>query len=242
MNPDIPFYYSITLILLVVAVLFFVVLGVNYGLFRLEVPEGRRQKIAIQLSLSLFTWLILSELLAFTGFFKDYSAQPPHVVVLYVTPIVLIIYLLFNRKFEKLLMELPPSWLVNVQSVRVVIGLIFLGLFLNNIIPKRMTFLGSNYDLLIGLLAPLISYYCFQKKLTKYYAVIWNMLGLLFHLTIITTAFYSMPGASRLFFDGPANTLYGFFPYVWLPAFISPFIIAMHLFSIKQLLKTKIIL
>ena len=242
MNPDIPVYYSIIFILLVFAVLFFIVRGVNFGLSRHDVPDVKRQKITIRLSLSLFTWLIISEMLAFAGFFKDYSVQPPLVVFLYLPPIALIISLLYNRKFEKLLLQLPPSWLVNAQSIRVVIDLIFLGLFLNNIISKRMTFLGSNYDILIGLLAPLISYYCFRRRLTKYYAVIWNLLGLLFHLTFITTLFYSMPGSTRLFFDGPANTLYGYFPFVWMPAFTSPFIIAMHLFSMKQLLKTKILL
>lgn len=242
MNPDIPILYSIVLILLVFIILIFIVQGINYGLSRVGVPEGKRRKTATLSSLAIFTWLILSETLAFSGYFKDYNSKPPHLLMLYLLPIIFIIYLLQNKKFETVLMEIPPSWLINAQSIRVVIELLFWGLFVNNVISKRMTFLGSNYDILIGLFAPFISYYCFQRKFTKYYAVIYNVLGLLFHLTIVTVAFYSMPGNSRLFYPGPANTLFGFFPFVWLPAFITPFIIAMHLFSLKQLLKAKMII
>lgn len=241
MNPEIPYYFSVVIILLVFAVLFFIVQSLNYGLYRLNYKESRRRKISVIVSLSIFTWLILSELLAFSGYLKEYTANPPHAFILYLIPSAFVIFLLFNKNFEKLLMELPPSWLINAQSIRVITELVFWGLFLNGIISKRMTFLGSNYDILIGLFAPFISYYCFQRKLTKYYAVIFNVLGLLFHLTMITVAFYSIPGPARLFFNDTANTLYGYFPFVWLPAFISPFIIAMHLFSIKQLLKAKII-
>ncbi|MBZ0200613.1 MAG: hypothetical protein K8H86_12150, partial [Ignavibacteriaceae bacterium] len=224
MNPDIPIYYSILLILLVFVILIAIAQGVNYGLSRLGFQAGKKSKIATVTSLAIFTWLIVTETLAFSGYFKDYTSNPPHVVILYILPIIFIIYLLQNKKFERLLMEIPPSWLINAQSIRVIIELIFWGLFVNNIISKRMTFLGSNYDILIGLFAPFISYYCFQRKLSKYYAIIFNVLGLLFHLTIVSVAFYSIPGEARLFYPGPANTLYGYFPFIWLPAFITPFI------------------
>lgn len=242
MNPDIPYIYSLAIILLVFGILFYIVQAINFGMHRLGYTEGRRRKISTAVSLSLFSWLIISELLAFSGYLKDYPATPPHIYILYLVPMTAAVLLLFSRQAGQIIMEIPPSRVLNAQTVRVVTELVFYGLYFNGILAKRMTFLGSNYDILIGLLAPFISYYCFTRKFNKYYAIIFNVLGILFHLTLVLVAFYSVPGPSRLIFDNPANTLFGYFPFVWLPAFITPFIFTMHFFSLKQLIKAKMIL
>ena len=66
-------------------------------------------------------------------------------------------------------------------------------------------------------------------------ATAWNVLGLLDILHTLFRAVTSAPGPQRLFFEEPANRIPAVFPFVYLPGFIVPFTILLHLLSLWQL-------
>ena len=116
--------------------------------------------------------------------------------------------------------------------------ILLLLMYRNGIIPIQMSFEGRNFDLLTGLSAPLVAYFCFNKqKWPKITAIVWNIAGLLLLTNIFITAILSTPGPLRKFLNEPANTIIAYFPYIWIPALIVPFAYLMHVLSLKQLLK-----
>ncbi|HWA06781.1 MAG TPA: hypothetical protein VG961_09550, partial [Ignavibacteria bacterium] len=134
--------------------------------------------------------------------------------------------------------EIPSSWLVYIQSFRVLMELVLWLLFIKNIIPVQMTFEGINYDILIGTSAPLVGYYALSRnKWPRVTALLWNFAGLLLVTNIFIVAFLSAPTPLRQFFNEPSNTIVAYFPFVWIPAFIVPFAYFMHILSIKQIIK-----
>jgi hypothetical protein len=66
-------------------------------------------------------------------------------------------------------------------------------------------------------------------------ALVWNVLGLLDVLHTLFRAVTSAPGPQRLVFEEPANRIPAVFPFVYLPGFIVPLTILLHLLSLRQL-------
>jgi hypothetical protein len=124
-----------------------------------------------------------------------------------------------------------------MQSFRVLMELILWLAFLDNIIPIQMTFEGLNYDILVGLTAPVVAYFCFTRKIwPRSVAIVWNFFGLGLLLNIVVISVLSAPVPFRMFMNEPANTFVAGVPFVWLPAFVVPMAYWMHILSIKQLI------
>jgi hypothetical protein len=105
-------------------------------------------------------------------------------------------------------------------------------------LPVQMTFEGRNFDILVGVSAPLIAVLAFRGKLSKKALLIWNVacLGLL--LNIVITAILSTPSPWRVFMSEPANDVVAYFPISWLPGLLVPLAYYLHLLSVKQLLQS----
>jgi hypothetical protein len=94
-----------------------------------------------------------------------------------------------------------------------------------------------NYDVLTGLTAPFIALYLARNPgRKKTVGVVWNILGLLLLLNIVTIALLSAPSPFRIFMNEPANTIVAYWPFIWLPGFVVPVAFLLHVFSLKQLL------
>ena len=100
-----------------------------------------------------------------------------------------------------------------------------------------MTFEGYNFDVLSGLLAIPVGYFCFTKGAwSKKIAVYYNLLGLILLTTIVTIAILSMPTPMRVFMNEPTEIFITDMPYIWLPGFLVPIAYLLHIVSLKQLL------
>lgn len=66
--------------------------------------------------------------------------------------------------FKHFLEAAPPAWLVGFQAFRMVMELILWLLYKGGAIPVQMTPEGLNFDVLAGLTAPAVAYFCFVKK------------------------------------------------------------------------------
>jgi hypothetical protein len=239
MNPNVPVYISLLLIVITAALLYFIYYAQKYALNKLE-AEPRKKKTSIALTFALLTaWLAASAVIAFNGTLLDFAAVPPKLMLVVIPPALAVIYISSSARVSRMLGVIPRAWLVYIQAFRIFIELGLWLLFINNIIPVQMTFEGLNYDVLIGLSALLIGYYCLSaRKWPRIAAVLWNIAGILMVTNIFIIALLSAPGPLRQFYNEPANTMVAYFPFVWLPAFIVPFAYLMHILSIKQILKS----
>ncbi len=124
---------------------------------------------------------------------------------------------------------------IHVFRIPVEVFLFFL--YLEEQVPKIMTFMGLNFDILIGVsaLIILIATNIFKFRLTKNILLIWNWIGLLFLMNIVVIAVLSAPlPFQQMSFDRP-NIAVLSFPYVLLPSYIVPVVFLAHIITIKHL-------
>jgi hypothetical protein len=195
-----------------------------------------------KIAIILIAWLSIQAFLTLSNIYNENTNSiPPKIFLFGVLPNALIIIWIFFSKIGKEFIDsLPIEKLTYLNLVRIPVEIVLLWLFLNNTIPQIMTFEGWNFDILMGLTAPIIIYFGFiKRKINTKAILIWNIIGILLLVFVFIIALVSAPfPMQRLSFDQP-NTGLLYFPYSWLPTFIVPVVILGHMISIRQLLKSR---
>ncbi|RAP33462.1 hypothetical protein DID75_02050 [Candidatus Marinamargulisbacteria bacterium SCGC AG-410-N11] len=180
-------------------------------------------------------WLFLTAGLAKSGFLMTFNTLPPRMVIVLIPVVVFLITLTRSKNVKSIIQATPQSILIYAQTCRFGIELLFYVLAAQQIIPDIMTWHGRNWDILIGLSAPLIGYlYCQKHVISKVVLNIWNYLGIALLLNVMTHGLLSAPTPFQVFHVEPANTFVATWPYVWIPAFVIPCAFAFHIFSIRK--------
>ena len=185
-------------------------------------------------------WILFISIFALYGFFADFSTLPPRMFLVLGIPLIAILIVTFNSGFKTILLHTPGSWLIYIQSFRIVVEILLWMMLIKGITPIQMTFEGFNYDILVGLTAPLFAYIIYSRNLwSTRVLVIWNIGGMLLLGNIVTIAILSFPTPLRQFMNDPPNTAVAEFPYIWLPGILVVIAYSMHLFSLRKLYLTK---
>jgi hypothetical protein len=187
-----------------------------------------------------FVWLFLQGFIAYSGFYLIFETTPPRFLLLVLPPVLVIIYLFLSQKGKAVLDKMDTQTLSYLHIVRLPVEIVLWLLFLNKLVPELMTFEGANFDILMGISAPIISYFGYKgQKPKKILLLIWNFIGLVFLFNILVRAVLSAPlPFQRFAFDQP-NVGVFYFPFVWLPGFIVPVVLFSHLLCIRKLLIKK---
>ena len=235
---SIPLHLSTFFISLVFALAFVILIAVHVTSLRANLSgEERRNNIVIAL-LFLVVWLIFTMLIASSGFLNEYNKMPPHLLLLVLPPFLFILVLFKAKQFTDLTEQFNVFWLVYAQSFHILMEFILWLLYRNHLIPVQMTFEGRNFDILIGVSAPLVAYFCFVKKTwSPKIALAWNFAGIALLVNIVVVAILSTPYPFRYFMNEPANTIVFSFPFIWLPSFVVPFAFLLHFIAIRRLWK-----
>lgn len=186
---------------------------------------------------ALIFWFVLVSALSLTGFLEDFSTIPPRMMIILVPPLALVIWLSTRKRVRQIIRNMPSQKIVRLQVFRVFVEILLWLLFLINLLPEQMTFEGRNFDVLAGLTAPLVAYFCLGNRPRKTIAIIWNLAALGLLINIVTIALLSFPTPFRYFMNEPANTVVTHWPIILLPAFLVPLAYTLHTFSLIQLLR-----
>jgi len=198
-----------------------------------EIQKNILKKYRIGLSL----WFLFISILAILGIFADFTAIPPRLPFALVFPLIVLIFLMRYRHLDSILAHTPPKWLFHIQFFRFFVEILLWFLFLANRLPERMTFEGYNFDIIAGITGPIFAYLCFaNQQHKKWLAIIWNIVGLLLLINIVSIALMTMPTPLQVFQED--NTIVGTFPTVLLPTILVPIAYYMHILSLRQLLKS----
>ncbi len=223
--------------LLFVATVVAMVLLVLWGAARAARRVGPGAVRGVRLAgLALAGWLALTAVLADRGFFEDFYSLPPHMLLAIGPPLLGLLALTFASRVDALLAALPRSWPVGAQAFRIVVELVLWRLAVAGVAPEIMTFTGRNVDILVGLSAPVVAYFCFVRRAwPERVAVWWNVAGIVILLNVVVHAQLSAPTRFRVFETEPPTTFIGDVPYIWLPAFLVPLAWLLHAISLRQL-------
>lgn len=238
MEPVIPNYINVLFIALTVTLFGLIVYGVNSTIKRKN-NASTSNRITFIVALGLFAWLVFLKVISGLNILDQWNSMPPRLLIALLPPLITTIIIASSVKFRDFLQYVPQRWMVLIQSFRIVMEIILLMLFIENIIPQQMSFEGRNFDILSGITALIVGYLVVKNKISRKLLIAWNLFGLILLANIVTIAILSTPLPIRLFMNEPADTVIAYFPFVWLPGFVVPVAYFMHVVSIKKALSYK---
>lgn len=233
MLTDAPIAVGLVFVAIVLGMLVLVLWGAARAARRVGPGAVRGVRAA---GVALVGWLALTGVLAERGFFDDFWSMPPHMLLGVGPPLLTLFALAFSRRITPLLDALPPAWPVAAQTFRVAVEIVLWRLAVAGAIPELLTFHGRNVDILVGLTAPVIVYFCFVRRAwPARVAWWWNWAGIVILLNVVVHAQLSAPTRWRIFETDPPTTVIADWPYIWLPAFLVPVAWFLHAVSLRQL-------
>jgi len=222
------------------ACILIIAFGLQKVLQKTSWEKAKRQRIIFISSFVILVWVCLISVLAYKGFFSDFSKMPPKALLALLLPLPFALLIAFSKTGTKLLQLVPPQWLVFMQSFRIFVEILLWLAFTANLLPVQMTFEGGNFDILSGVLALPVGYLLLKKKsFAPKLAIAFNVIGILLLLNILIIAVLSMPTPFRYFMNEPYNTIVATFPFILLPGLLVPIAYSFHIFSLRQLLTKK---
>ena len=193
----------------------------------------RRRSLFLAYGILLTVWIFYLIAIALSGILADFGL-PPRVPLLIVIPaIVGIIVITGRQSFAGVLKRTPRHWPVYLQSFRIVVELLIFGAFIEGIFPERATFKGLNFDILVGISAPVIAFLYQHRKLSDKGLLIWNVIA----MVILSVTVYSF--ISTYYFSDYLQTTgnpdFVKLPYLLLAGVLLPVAVFLHVFSLRQL-------
>ncbi len=190
-----------------------------------------------RLTIVLILWSVVHSALAYNGFYQNMVAIPPRFGLVLIPSLLFIIYGLLPGQHEWLLKARNTKISTLLHVVRIPVEIVLFALFIYKMIPELMTFEGRNYDIIMGVTAPVIGYLFLKKKIGSKGLLVWNIIGLILILFILLNGILSAEFPFQQFgFEQPNRGIL-YFPYVLLPALIVPIVIWTHLSDIIILRK-----
>ncbi|MEO6720679.1 MAG: hypothetical protein ABIN67_09935 [Ferruginibacter sp.] len=196
--------------------------------------DGNPKKAISRYLLICFCWLTYIVTIYRLGIFNDFGLPPRMLLFVIIPAIIGSLFITGTKSFQTILQNTPLHLPVFLQSFRIVIELLIYGSFLQGIFPKRATFEGINYDILVGISALIVGMLIQRKLLSLKWLLAWNIISLIIlSITIYSfiSTFYFTDYLSK---DGSKGFIQ--FPYLLLPSVLLPVAIFLHILSIKQVL------
>ena len=216
--------------------LMLIFIGLWKALEKTNYPSRQKRKIFTGSVGAVVLWMLIISGLSYFGLLRDFSIFPPRILPVLFLPLAASLIITFRPGLKPILEKTPASWLVYIQSFRIVVELLLWILFIQDILPIQMTFEGQNFDVLVGLTAPVFAYFCLTVKRWPHRVLFyWNIAGLLLLANIVVIAILSFPTPLRVFMNDPPNTIVAEFPFVWLPGILVTIAYTMHFFSLRKM-------
>ncbi len=223
----------ISLVVLLYSCLF---VSLHWGNNLYRIATHKPSSFPIKLRLILMGWLMLTGSLAFYGWLSENQSFPPHMFAVLVPAIIGVAWLSLSKSFWQLIHPVAQHWIVLLQSFRVLMEVLLLYMWKAGLVAQMMTFEGANFDILVGITAPIVAFlaYKFGPRM-KRTLIIWNIFGIIALTNVVVRGLLAAPTSMQMIFVEPANTAVFYFPFVWLPAFVVPMAYLLHIISLKKL-------
>lgn len=131
-------------------------------------------------------------------------------------------------------MSIPVALLMGAESLRIIVELFLELLWQAGQLPRMLTFHGANFDILIGLSAPVFALLYARRAIDARAALIWNVLGILSLANVVVRNVLMSP-AIHVIATGVPNAAIGSFPYSFIPTLIVPLALLIHVLAIRSL-------
>jgi len=205
------------------------------GISKTTWENDRKKKFFNNIVVSLLLWAVFASVWSYSGMMSDFTMFPFNFLPVLLVPLVTSIVFSLSKSVGDILQTIPQENIIRLQSFRFFVELLLWALFIENLLPIQMTFEGRNFDILVGITAPIIAWLALRNKISKPLLIAWNLASIVLLVNIVTIAILSTPSPIRVFMNEPSNTIVALFPVSWLPAFLVPLAYTLHFFSLRKI-------
>ena len=138
------------------------------------------------ITLLIIIWSIMQSVLAYEDFYQVKDVFPPRYMLVFLPIGLILIYSLLPKQLKWVYNNRNINISTFLHTVRIPVEIVLLYLYFYKMVPEMMTFEGYNYDILAGLTAPFIGVLLIKNKINKTALIIWNSIGLLLIITVLT--------------------------------------------------------
>lgn len=186
---------------------------------------------------ALSAWTLYAALLGLAGILSNAALRPPGIVYVFLPTIALIIFLTRSRAGAAIASSVPIWLLMGAQCIRFVVEILLNRLWHAGLLPTMMTFQGGNLDMLIALSAPIVAALSAARRLDLRVALAWNVLGIAMLGNIVVRGILTSPAIHA--FNADAPSAIGTFPFTFIPAFIVPLALMLHVLATRAILRAQ---
>jgi hypothetical protein len=187
-------------------------------------------------TLLLLGWLLVTGVLGATGALLPGGRVTPLFAAVLVVPTAAGIAFVYSRAGTAALRTTSTAQLVGLQGFRISVEIVLWALAVQHRLPRLLTFEGRNFDVLVGLTALPVAWLCFvRRRWPPMVARVWNVAGVVILLNVVVHAQLSAPAPWRIFYTDPPSTIIAGLPYIWLPGFLVPLALVLHVASLRRL-------
>jgi hypothetical protein len=184
----------------------------------------------------LVAWLLALGVLAAGGAFLRNGRVPPYFAGVGLLPSAAGVFFVYSRAGTALLERTPAVRVVSLQSFRVIVEIVLWALATQHRLSPLLTFEGRNVDILVGLTALPVAWLCFgRREGRRRLALVWNVAGIAILANIVLHALLSAPTPFQVLRTEPPTTIIATLPYIWLPGFLVPLALSLHVASLRTL-------
>jgi hypothetical protein len=208
---------NVSFVTLAVAVAAAFPLGLYRAQLRLGRSPGEARRAASLAAGGTGIWMALTFTAAAAGLLA-FGPLPPPVAILFALIVVGAISLGMSRVGEQLAIGLPLAALVGFQGFRFPLEMAMHRAYSEGLMPEQMSYSGLNLDILTGITAIVVAVLLLSGRMPLRGVRMWNWMGFLLLVNILTIAWLSTPTPLRVFWNEPANVWISRAPFVWMPS------------------------
>ena len=232
--PSASQFLTVSFMVMASALAGLLVIGVRVAGRRLGEPPRTTRWWTTMTAIAAGVWLGATWAAAETGHLSRLDLRPPPFMALPVAITLLGAVMAFTRFGTRLVDGLPISVLIACQAFRFPLELLMHRAYSEGVMPYQMSYSGWNFDILTGLTALPVAWALHYRRAGRRLAVVWNVMGSLLLLNIVTIAVISTPIVG-LFGPDLLNTWVMFPPFVWLPAVMVLMALVGHLLVARKI-------
>ena len=232
--PEAPLRITIAICAYVLLVVWATLRGLDVGLRRSGCAAPIRRSLLARIGALLGTWFVAVTAAAVAGAWLD--PEIPRALGYLLPALALSLVLWRAGWLQAAVQSLSPSAIPWLQTMRIGGGLTLFAAWASGLAPWGWVATAGSGDILVGLGAVGVALLLATRlSWARTTAQVWNVFGLVDMAHTLVRGLLSAPGPQQRIFETPPNLVPAVFPFVYLPAFIVPLTILLHLLSLQQL-------
>lgn len=171
-----------------------------------------------------------------------FDTRPPSFFVAIAVALLLALTVALSSVGARLAESLSFAALIALQGFRLPLELLMHRAYAEGVMPVQMSYSGHNFDIVTGASAIILAMLLSSGESPWRRAVVrvWNVVGALLLVNIVTIAALSTPTPLRQFHNEPANVWVRVAPFIWLPTFFVPLALIGHIVIARKLRRARI--